>query len=88
MKKRFFINQITRSFLGTALCGMSLASMQTDAMATTVRLEDLDLTQVVQSFRPPKKNLSSADNPITLAGKTYEHGLGVCPVSLLQFAVI
>lgn len=82
------MNQVTRSRLfGVALCGLSFASIQTDVKAATVRLEDLDLTQVVQSFRPPKKDLSSADNPITLAGKTYEHGLGVCPVSLLQFAL-
>ena len=69
------------------ICALTLAALLTDVRAATVRLEDLDLTQVVQSFSPPKRNLSSGDKPITLAGKTYEHGLGVCPVSVLRFVV-
>ncbi len=42
----------------------------------TVRLEDLDLVNIRQSVGVSRKNKSTDDHPLIVAGKTFDHGVG------------
>ncbi len=44
--------------------------------AADIRLEDLDLKGVRQGWGEPSRDKTVDGNPIVIAGKTYEHGLG------------
>ncbi len=46
------------------------------AAETTTRLDELDLKGVQQGWGEPQKNRSVDKHPLTIAGKTYEHGVG------------
>lgn len=47
----------------------------------TVRIENLNLSGVLQDWGSPEKDKSVGQNPLKVAGKTYSHGLGTHAVS-------
>lgn len=53
----------------------------------TVRLEDLDVSQIYQVFHKTCVDKSCAGNPLKIGDKAYEHGLGVCSVASLQLSL-
>jgi hypothetical protein len=53
------------------------------ATETTVRLSDLDLTLIDQQWNVAKANQSLAKTPLSIAGKTYDHGVATHANSLL-----
>src|SRR5471030_2736476 len=59
-----------------AIALTSLSTYLSASKESVVRLEDLELSAIRQSVNTPKKNLSTAGHPLTIAGKVYEHGLG------------
>ena len=44
--------------------------------AKTMRIDQFDLRQVAQGWGTPQKNKSVDKNPLTIGGKTFEHGFG------------
>ena len=44
--------------------------------AETISLSDLDLSQFEQDFKTPQANQSVDGNPITIARRTFQHGVG------------
>ena len=69
-----------KTWLAVTLCaGWTLA-----ASAEMVWVADLDLGNVVQSYRQPQKNKSVDKHPLQLGGQTYAHGLGTHAESLFE----
>ncbi len=63
--------------IGTLTWATAAAQDKTsDADKDVVRVESLDLKAVEQEWGEPHQGFSVDRNPITLAGKVYEHGLG------------
>lgn len=52
--------------------------------AEIVRLEDVDYSQINQSYHETRKDMSCTSKPMRIGSKTYEHGLGTCAVTCLQ----
>ena len=67
-----------------AICLLTLFAgvMFADEFSLT-RLEDLDLSNMVQGWGSPGINKSVLGNPLTINGKIYEHGVGTHAVSRL-----
>ena len=63
-----------RHTLATALTGLLLAANL--PAAEIVRLDTLDLSKVVQGWGQPQANLAVTGKPLTIAGQTFEHGVG------------
>ncbi len=51
--------------------------------ADTVRLDELDLTNVRQSWGAPHANQSVTGQPLAIGGQSYDHGLGTHAASVL-----
>ncbi len=67
------LNQLKtlRGFLSIVF--LSIASA---ALADTVRLEELPLDRIQQDFGKPQINKSVEQHPLSIGGKSFEHGLG------------
>lgn len=57
------------------LSAVLLSSIQAQDMKTT-RLDSLDLRQVAQGWGSPQKNKSVDKHPLSIGGRTFEHGFG------------
>ena len=68
------------SLLGAAALLPRLAKADTE---TAMRLCDLDLTLVDQQWNVAKANQSLADQPLSIAGKTFTHGVATHANSLI-----
>jgi alpha-galactosidase len=55
--------------------------------AETVRLDELDLNNVRQSWGEPHADKSVTGQPLTIAGQAYAHGLGTHAASILYVAL-
>ena len=70
-------------WLATALFATT-ALASTSLLAGTVWLDDLDLTAAAQGWGEPHKNQSIDSHPITIGGKTFDHGFGTHAESTLR----
>lgn len=59
-----------------AAANASLAAPDEAAPQSTVRLDSLDLSKMEQAWGKPRKDRSVERRPLTIGGKTFEHGVG------------
>ena len=75
-------------FVGVAHClavGLTLLTGAIHARgATDVRLDQLDVSKARQGWGSPHGGRSVEGNPITIAGRTFAHGLGTHSIGLLR----
>ena len=65
-------------FLGGAGCSMP---------AKTVWLSELDLSKMTSGLDQPRADRSIKDSPLSIAGRSFEKGVGVCADSLMYVAL-
>ena len=63
------------------LAALPLLVSATSALANTVRIEDLNLSNIVQGWGTPHADHSVQGNPISIGGVTFTNGLGTHAVS-------
>lgn len=78
MKKTKFLKSVIAGLV--VLIGTLNVSV---ASAQTVWLDQLDLSTITQGYGTPKSNKSIDGNTLTIAGKTFERGIGTHSESLL-----
>lgn len=68
-----------------ALVGIAFLFFETDGLfAQTVWVDDLDLSTITQGYGFPSKNTSIDRKPLTIAGTTFDRGVGTHAVSSLM----
>ncbi len=63
---------------------MDDSSAQAASSDKIVRVEDLDLGQMVQGWGNPTKDKSVGGNTLTVGGKSYQHGIGTHAASIFR----
>ena len=82
-RPQFNLNLKRHRILKVLFSFMLVSGLAAKSMATTVWLEDLDLSVVSQGWGDPHKNLSVDNHPLSIDGQAFNRGLGTHAVSTL-----
>src|SRR5450432_3128897 len=69
------------------LAGFALLVMSMHVMAGTIWLDTLEMTQAVQPWGSPQRNLSVDRRPLSIGGKQYRTGVGMQSPSRMWIAL-
>jgi len=59
-----------------AAAAIALIALSYPVLASTVRLDELDLTKIKQGWGKAQGNRSMRETPLSIAGRPFEHGVG------------
>ena len=70
------LSRVSFAALVSVTLGMVVSQAMEEGRRTEIRLEELNLASIQQGVGQAKKNVSIEGAPISIGGKTFEHGIG------------